>query len=1191
MRFIVLFLSCVLSAGYAANADGQAFAAWDGTAQFRDAALDGSQHRLYAAAYDQNQVWGLDTVTGKRVCEINTGQGPCAVAVSQNGALLACANRLDNSVSLIRLSDNTLVKTSPAGDGPSSIASLSDGTFAAVNTYSDSISIIDSSGNVTDTVKTASSVPTDVAVSGKCVAVIGKTEPAVCLYPDGLAGDFKKVILSAQPVSVAALSDNRFVVATAKGLAIVSSGSKNIVRETPGDFLDVCTAENRIWALTATQLEEFSDALALVTKAAAPKGARRIAASGSLCAVLAPAEKAGYFIQPAASAPEQTAVAAPQAVEPASSTPVVVEAKDDKSEPAPQQPASEPQSSPAPAEETRPAEQPVAESEKESSPAPEMASSSQASDENVHQEPAESEQENPAPQAGKVYRYAPPIHTRAPRPGKPSASPLDELSKQTITDAVLKPTEFGAMGSGFIAPDWTQPFRDIQAGKMHQNLDTGRTDLEDNVHLRLGDMYFQADKFSYTEDAGEMHATGNVKIEQQDSFIKAQEIQYDAPPANELPPPSIFEPALDEQAKAKQRLTLGRVYAQQIQVSEPTRALSAEIIDYDFANEKGELVNAKGQAGIYYFYAKKLRILGPNSMEGEDVWITTCDHDPPHYRLRLKSMEIKDGVVSGGTNIRLQLGKVSTPLFLPVYRRGSSEHPWNVDFDSGREAEIGSFLNVGTRFELNPYVGLGPRIMPTSKEGVGIGADLDYDYMENPASWLYRTKGDIHGLYTTEDRGYLHLYHRYAPSEDLTVKAQVEHWGDQDFYKDFFYEQYRDRTTPRTFANITYRQPEYIATGTVRVGTHGWVHETERLPEATFHLLERPLTKNLYFTFDTVNGFNRREPSDEDAARSVNVARLTYDWDPFPALNVTPFAETQLAWYTDQRDEGGSTGRALGTVGTTLQTRLHREYEGFWGFSAFKHLILPSITYSYSPGSSMDVEDTPHFDALDTVWGRSRIETKIDNVVYGRDAETGQVWQVGRLTLYQGNDFWNETRKSDDYEVEIDVRPRPWWGLQLAGERHVINNDLNLDTPYFAQQAFYEWYDRAFGRPFDAKWMYDFNATYGDYSRVLTQLYYDDTAAGGRLNGRIGYAYTETQNRVFNKGILYGLGYKLGEKWGLGFEHIYDFEDDRLRQQTYELRRNLHCWEAAIRWRERESGTDINLEFSISAFPGSRLKL
>ncbi|MDQ1256628.1 MAG: LPS-assembly protein LptD, partial [Candidatus Hydrogenedentes bacterium] len=308
------------------------------------------------------------------------------------------------------------------------------------------------------------------------------------------------------------------------------------------------------------------------------------------------------------------------------------------------------------------------------------------------------------------------------------------------------------------------------------------------------------------------------------------------------------------------------------------------------------------------------------------------------------------------------------------------------------------------------------------------------------------------------------------------------------------------------------------------------------------------------------------------------------------SLNVTPFAEIEGTWYSEQRRAEDAAFRYSNLVGTTIQTRFQRAYPGASGFSGFKHVIVPSITYSYRPEPTMDVDEAPRFDALDNVYGRSRIESKIDNVLFGRDAETEQVWQVGRLTLYQGNDFWNELRKSNDYEVELDMRPRPWWGFQFVGERHLNDDDYDLAETGWAKGALLDLYDEIAGQPLDPETSYLYDVHYSDYDRVLSYLYYDDTTIGGDMTGRLGFAYTETQQRVFNRQILYGMGYKLGEHWGLAFEQRYDLERDTLVRQEYEIRRQLHCWEMGLKFTDREKGWDVNVEFSIVAFPGAKVK-
>jgi len=72
--------------------------------------------------------------------------------------------------------------------------------------------------------------------------------------------------------------------------------------------------------------------------------------------------------------------------------------------------------------------------------------------------------------------------------------------------------------------------------------------------------------------------------------------------------------------------------------------------------------------------------------------------------------------------------------------------------------------------------------------------------------------------------------------------------------------------------------------------------------------------------------------------------------------------------------------------------------------------------------------------------------------------------------------------------------------------------------------------------------------------------------------------------------VIYGLGYEAGDKWGLAFEHRYDLDRDHLVRQEYEVRRRLHCWDMIFQLTDRESGWDVGVEFSITAFPGTKVR-
>jgi lipopolysaccharide assembly outer membrane protein LptD (OstA) len=1188
----MLIISLLASTGVA-----QDFTTLPPRGQFRDAAIDLERGHLFVAVYDQNSLWRIDPATGKIATKIRVGRGPAALTM--DGALLACANRLDNTVTIVKLTDLSIAATVEVGEGPGAVTALGDGRFIVANTFSDTLSLIDTRGTISVTsLPDAPSVPTAVATTSTHIVVASRADGQLYCFARNSLTLAKRVSLPEAAVRLIAAGNDAVFAASKRGLHLVDIGTGSLLKTVNLRANGLSYDGKTLHVVTGSSYATFSRELAPVETRPLSGEASAIAARGSVLALLDPKSKRLQthnleLLRPALNA----APAAPVESTPSESAPdertlVIVEAApvEESAGPAPQTESTN--------EEPAPPATPVSETE---APTEETAAAPVMAEEPPAEEPAKGAENTPmmvsasppsTVQSDHGVRKNPIITggVRAPSPGRPSASPLDRLSKGTITDALIRPTEFGASEGGFQALDLTKPLDNIKFSTAKRD-STAAPTLYSDFEAKHGDLQLRSNAFTHKLEPVEINAEGDVLITQQSSSITADRIQYRLEPTaatEEKQGEPVFE-SNDEGGGSP--LDQGRLTLDNAHIVEPTREMTADHLDYDFATGKGEVTNAKGKAGIYYFSADKLHLHGPQSLEGDNVWVTTCDRPNPHYKIRLSGVELVDGQPKSGSNARLQLGKANTPLYLPKWRRGGAGgSPWNVSFDSGRQAETGYYLDVGQQYEVNPDVSIGPRIFATEKEGVGFGADLSYDFMENPAARLYRTRGEAHGLYTTEERGYVHWYHRYEYSKDLTVRAQVEHWGDQDFYKDFYYDAFRNRSQPRSFANVTYRKPSYIATGTVRMQTHGWFNQTEQAPEATYHLLERNVAENLYFTFDTINGFYNREPRGVDGGRSVNVARLTYDLDLHPALAITPFLQLDGSLYTRDRRDSGSTGQFGGIAGVTAQSRFSRTFGGRWGFSAFKHVVLPSVTYTYRPESSLDAPEVPQFDPLDSDFGRSRIEFKLDNVFYGRDAESGDVWQVGRVSLYLGNDIWNETRQTEDYEIEIDVRPRPWWGFQLVAERQNTSEKDDSLGQFSLARNYPRFYETVIGDIFGGVNAQDFSAQFGDYNRMLSQLYYDDTARGGKVSGRVGFSYTETQGRVFNREAIYGLGYKLNDKWGFGFEHTYDFEDSNLRSQTYELRRSLHCWETAIRFRERESGFDINFEFNIKAFPGSRLK-
>ncbi|MFP4500652.1 MAG: hypothetical protein ACLFTT_06600 [Candidatus Hydrogenedentota bacterium] len=1203
-------------------------------AVFRDAAIDATQHAVYFAVYDLAAVWAYDPAGRDRIARIPVGRGPAALAIAADGRYLACANRFDNTVSIVLLPEHTVHTTVGTGKSPGAIAAMPDGRFAVTATFGDTVTIIAPATGEQEELPFPPKVPTAIAAGEEGLAVAGQAVPEVRFYPYS-GGEPVSIETDSAPRSLAALPGNRFALATEDMLQVVAGATGKVLHEQSLAVQDVACAAGRLLARTNSEVLWLAGDLDPVERLPLAVPAPVLAAGGGITVAIAPAARQWHIHNPAGhtytarTAEDSGGAPPPPPILPSPARSAAgAPSKDDTlrivdAEPAGTEPLADPALADSPAQEP-PAEEDTREPQREAAPAdgiPDTEPAAVPADSASKAQEAPAAPAPPAPPADAPRSVGPVIRvpetplapssitqtrepaqqmppprlveeTRAPRlVRRPSAMPFQAPSAPSLVDALEAGGNFGPAESLFQTPDWTQPLRDLDADNMGGSLDSEVVEAEGNVRLRLGETRFRSDTFTFNRTTGEMHAQGNVVMEQGQSVLTADEVFYTLPAKTAVPTPY---PLVSEtaQEQAKRRLSLGTLEAVNVRIIEPDREIESALVDYDALSDTGEITGIKGWNDPFYFAAERIKMTGPGEFTGEEVWVTTCESDPAPYRIRITELRVEDGEPVYGKHARLQIRNVDTPIYVPLWsREEDAKYPWAADFDSGRQANLGMFMNVGQRFHFTPEISAGPRLYVTQDAGIGLGGDAVYDFMSKPASPLYRTEGEIHGLYTTEERGYIHWYNRYEPRQDLVVRMQAEQWEDEDFYKDFYYDRFQDRTEPRTFAHVTYSKPGYIAAGTMRLNTHNWMADTERLPEGTFRLLDREVIPRTYLSFDSATGYLDRQPQGDYGMRSVHVARLTYDLDLSEAIAVTPFYELDTTWYARKRADDSAAFRVGNTVGITGQTRFHKRYDGFLGFSGFKHVVVPSITYSYRPEPTLDADDTPIFDTFDTNFGRSRIESKLDNVIYGKDEASGQVWPVGRLTLYQGNDFWSEFSKTEDYEIELDLRPRPWWGLLIMGERHEVIGDTEVDNPQPDGNVDPDQLDGLFESPFTLDSARRLNAAFGDFNRLLAQLYYNDEMVDGRLQGRLGFSFTETRGTVFNREILYGLGYQVSEKWGLGFEQRYDFEDRSIRSQSYEVRRHWSCWDSALRVRDRESGTDIDLEISISAFPGSRVTL
>jgi hypothetical protein len=632
---------------------------------------------------------------------------------------------------------------------------------------------------------------------------------------------------------------------------------------------------------------------------------------------------------------------------------------------------------------------------------------------------------------------------------------------------------------------------------------------------------YESDKADIIDLGKKLRFEGRVQITTENAEFSADEIDYDAEK-------NTFRATGLEPGGVRMKRDGG--------------SLTADEVIYDVESETGELTNCSGTFDQLLFHAPLVKRTGPNSAELVGGHVTTCDLDKPHYRVVAERIEVTDEQELSARNATFYLGPVPI-LRVPRFSHAVGETRFPINIHTGHESELGYFLRTEYEFDVTEKFSGGVHADVYTDEGFGTGLDGSLTAVEGGET-TFKT------YMTTKERGRAEIYHTQEMPRDWRAILQLEQWTDEDFLEEFYYDEYKRRTEPETFLNLTRTKPYDIISLTVRKRTNGFVDETERLPELNVTFLERQIGATpFYYSVENSAGYLVDRPGEEHTLRNFTSGRLSYAGRPARWLSVVPFIGVDGTYYSDGLVED-DLYRTSPLSGVTLGTRLHKVYGSRSGnYSAFKHVIVPTLTYTYRPTPDVRTTEIHEFDAIDNVVGGSRIGFELDNLFLSKTND-GEQRQFARLTLYSGTDITSEQEESVDWAARLQVSPWDRFGFEFDADSHDAEEDFKL-----------------------------FNGSF----------YYRPEERGGP-EIRLGFGYSETESGVFNEDVSYYFGTNLGQKWRVSLEHRYDFHDNELEYQEYRIWRDLHCFEGGISYRIREKSERVLIMIGLKAFPGAEVK-
>jgi len=167
----------------------------------------------YITNYADNTVSVVDISDNTIVATINVGNGPSGVAITSDGNFVYITNNSDNTVSVISTEHNdTLTQPISIGNSPLGVAVDLSGDYVYVANYLDGTVSVISDSTVTDTIAVGNG-PYGVAIDpdGDYVYVTNNTDGTVSVINTADYDDIETITVGGGPIGVAVNNSNDYI--------------------------------------------------------------------------------------------------------------------------------------------------------------------------------------------------------------------------------------------------------------------------------------------------------------------------------------------------------------------------------------------------------------------------------------------------------------------------------------------------------------------------------------------------------------------------------------------------------------------------------------------------------------------------------------------------------------------------------------------------------------------------------------------------------------------------------------------------------------------------------------------------------------------------------------------------------------------------------------------------------------------
>ena len=670
--------------------------------------------------------------------------------------------------------------------------------------------------------------------------------------------------------------------------------------------------------------------------------------------------------------------------------------------------------------------------------------------------------------------------------------------------------------------------------------ESAKDDIPEEEVETANSVELNGDTVEYSIDGNKIIAQGNVIVVNKDINLMCDRIEYSRASGMAYATGNV------------------RLIMKQGEASE----ITGEELTFNFETMEGSFDGARFYAKPYFGYGGKVSKIDDNHMRMENSYITTCDLDKPHYRLTSKKMDIYPGEKLVARSVRMLLGKIPL-LYLPRFTQDLRDKEPRVIFTPGFDKDWGLFLLSSWRYHWNENFKGIIHVDAREKRDIAWGIDLDYkipQYGNGKVRTYYMNERKI-----TSDRFYeerpsptiererfgIEWRHKWDVDSKTNVILQYSKQSDSTFLKDYFERRNEEDSVPNTFFLVNRILPKGSISFRADVRVNRFESKVERLPEIRYDLPNYNLLGSGLYLRNTTTYSNLTKKTASPSEVRQNTMRVDTDSQvSYPIkvgpIELNPFVGGRHTYYskTKDPDEYGSI-RGIFKTGASLSTRFYKVYDTKiekYGLNVnrLRHIITPTVNYAFSSLPTRTSDQLDIFDDVDSLDIAHTMNFAIENKLQTKRNDK----TVELLRAVVATDFRLKEHPSkggfDQISTDIDFRPVDW-------------------------VTFY------------------FDSNYDTRREHLTTANFDMYINGG---GKWSLGIGKRWNREVDDQLTTSFNYKINPKWTFGTYTRFDLRNGLLKEQEYQLTRDLHAWKMDINLNEtRNEGTELWMVFTLKAFP------